>query len=250
MKMNTKLETAGTRPAARRSASPALWPGLLSCLLLAACATQHPEADAHKPGAGVARYRELVVFSTDAIRQALQSLDQLTAKPGRESFDTFAETVRRLESDSIRVRARSQAMEARGEAYFTEWTERLAQVEDPAARQLAEQRRDALKQDFDHLLDSVRQARQAFSTFLPALRHLRNTLEQNPGLESVNSARALVAEAEISGHQVQEKLADIMAQLNLISARLEAEPAAHAPPPSQSLRQPQAGPALAAAQPQ
>jgi len=213
MKIQAPSETVEISPKKCLSARSLFWSGLLLCLLLGACATSHSGAP-NRPGSGIAQYRALVVLSRDEIGQTLQVLDQLAAKPDRDSFGAFAQSVRRLEIDSISVRARSQAMEARGAAYFAEWAEHLTQMEDSAARKAAEQQRDELKGSFDRVMALAHEARQAFNAFLPDLRRLRATVETNPGPETVASGRELIAGAETSGHQVQEKLAAILAELD------------------------------------
>jgi len=204
----------------------------LLCLALAACATNPSSTTANRPGARVAEYRELVIFSRDAIRQSLLTLDQLAAKPDPRSFGAFAESVRQLEANSISIRARSQTMEARGSVYFAEWTEHVKQIADEAARKAAEQRLAELKQNFDDLLASAHQARQEFDTFLPDLRRLRARLEQNPDPETIISARGMIDEAETSGRRVQEKLTDMLAELEHLNLPKTGEPRVASPAPA------------------
>jgi hypothetical protein len=212
-----------------------VWVCLLPLLLLAAgssaCAARHfrPATSQHK--SGVAEYREVVVFAITAIKATLDSMDQLTIQPDTRSFKAFAESVHRLEVDSIEVRARTRAMEARGEAYFAQWQEQLTRMNDDGARQRAEEHREELKRSFDQILLSVRVTRQSFEFFLAGLHRLRARLEPNPDLASVNATRALLASTESSGHEVQEGLADILAELNSIAVQL-------APPKANEPKQP------------
>ncbi len=93
-------------------------------------------------------------------------------------------------------------------------------MEDPAGRQLAEQHRDELKRSYDHVLQTARQTRQAFDSFVAGLHHIRAKVEKDPSLETVNATRSLIAGTEKSGHEVQEQLSDILAELNVISANI------------------------------
>jgi hypothetical protein len=205
------------------------WIGLLLLLVavagLTSCATQHTQSVVSKPGGGLVEYREIVVFAMTAMRSAQDSLEQLTVHPDRKAFATFAESVNRIEVDSIQIRARGQAMEARGDAYFEQWRERLARMNDESARRLAEERRDELKRSCDHIFQTARETRQTFKSFLAGLHQLRAKLEMDPGYRSIDSARALIASTQKSGHQVDEELAEILAELNSLSARLTASAA-------------------------
>ncbi len=100
-------------------ADAARWVGPLTLAALTACAT-HRAGPTTKPGSGVAEYRQIVVFSLHSIDMTLASLERLTIEPNRKSFDAFNERVHQREVDSVGVRARAQAMEARGDAYFAQ----------------------------------------------------------------------------------------------------------------------------------
>jgi hypothetical protein len=184
------------------------------------CATGKTQTPGNKPGSGVAEYRRIVVHSMDVINETMESLNELTAVPNAKSFKEFAEEVHRLEVDSVEIRARAQAMEARGDAYFAQWQERLTQIGDAAERKTAEARRDELKRSFDHILQSARETREAFQPFLSGAHRISAKLETNPGLDSVNAARTLIADTQKAGHKTQEQLSDILAELNVVAAKL------------------------------
>ncbi len=206
------------------------WRGFWTCLILilfvagfTSCSTQPAQSTppaAGRPGGGLVEYREIVVLAMTAMNSAQNSLDQLTVHPDRNTFAAFAGSVNRIEVDSIQVRARGKAMEARGDAYFEQWRERLARMNDEQARKLAEERRDELKRSCDHIFQTARETRQTFNSFLSGLHQLRAKLESDPGYRSVDSARALIAGTQKSGHQVEEGLAEILVELNSLSARL------------------------------
>ena len=76
--------------------------------------------------------------------QTLRALDEISVQANRDprpAYEAFAKAVHRLEVDSIKVRARTQAMRARGDAYFEHWEEYLAGVKNEQVRQLAEEHR-------------------------------------------------------------------------------------------------------------
>ena len=84
----------------------------------------------------------------------LRSLDEISVQAHRDprpAYEAFAKAVHRLEVDSIRMRARTHAMRARGDAYFEHWEEYLATVKNEQVRKLAEEHRPELKQSFEQL---------------------------------------------------------------------------------------------------
>ncbi len=205
--------------------SRGVWICLLSLLAvvgLVSCATKQSQPPASRPGGGLAEYREIVIFAMKAMRNSQDALEQLTVHPDRKSFDAFSESVNQIAVDSIQVRARSKAMEARGDAYFEQWRERLARMNDGPSRQLAEEHRAELKESCDHIFQTARETRPTFNSFLSGLREIRAKLETNPDYHSIDSARTLIASTQKSGHQVNEGLSEMLAELNSLSARLAA----------------------------
>src|SRR5688500_13110177 len=89
-------------------------------LLLAGCAT--PAGD--KPGSGIAEYRKITREAHRSVAATVDALEDLNLRtPALANFDrAFHE----LELTSVKVRARAEAIIARGQAYFDEWKGHLA----------------------------------------------------------------------------------------------------------------------------
>lgn len=153
----------------------------LICCLVAGCATSKSSSFAARPGAGLREYRQLVTDLRKATVASQQSVEQLAAVSQVKSnaaFGQFDESLHSLEVASIKARARADAMERRGRAYFDEWTEEIAEVQDAAARKVATGQFDNLQLHFESILADSRQVRQEFRKFLDGLRALRGS---NPG---------------------------------------------------------------------
>src|SRR5580765_5200908 len=95
------------------------WRALLTGVVLGlfpGCAT-HPDAtSAPRPGSGVYEYRQLTSESVTGVLKALGWLEQVSAQAGRcpsKIVSGFAKQVEQLQVESIRVRARGQAIRAR-----------------------------------------------------------------------------------------------------------------------------------------
>lgn len=225
------LTNFGTPSFGRRGIWICLLPLLAATAGLTSCATKDTRPAAGRPGGGVAEYRQIVVDAMTAMNSAQDALKQLMVRPDQKTFATFAESVNRIEVDSIQIRARGKAMEARGDAYFEQWRERLDRMNDAAARQLAEERREELKRSCDHIFQTARETRQIFNSYLSGLHQIRAKLEADPGYRSIDSARTLITGTQKSGHQVEEGLSEILAELNSLSARLASSGAAGAKQP-------------------
>src|SRR5262249_48337245 len=86
-------------------------------LSLTGCQTNPPPGNAaSRPGSGLAEYLELVNQARQAVDSARNSLDSLDHQTGTASpavVSAFSDEVDRLSSASVRIRARSQAMQTR-----------------------------------------------------------------------------------------------------------------------------------------
>jgi hypothetical protein len=174
-------------------------------------------------------YRQLAVLSMKQVDATLRALDEVEAqakdKP-RPAYTAFANAVQQLEVDSVRVRARTAAMRARGNAYFENWEKYLSTVPREDVRRLAEERRADLRKSYDEIQAASQQARETFRPFLTDLQKLRAVLEAQPDLAHIDAQKALFLAAKDKGRGVQQALDRILAEMNSIIAMLTPPPAA------------------------
>jgi hypothetical protein len=172
-------------------------------------------------------YRQLVVQAMKQVDIAMRALDEVEVqakdKP-RPAYEAYAAAVQRIEVDSVRVRARTAAMRARGDAYFEHWVEYLAGVPREDVRRLAEEHRADLKQNFEEIKAGAQQARETFRPFLSDLQKLRAVLEANPSLAGINAQKPLVLATKDKGREVQQALDRILAAMNSVTALLTPPP--------------------------
>jgi hypothetical protein len=153
----------------------------------------------------------------------LRSLDEISVQAHRDprpAYEAFAKAVHRIEVDSIKMRARTQAMRARGDAYFEHWEEYLATVKSEQVRKLAEEHRPELKQSFEQVHLAAQQVREGFRPFLSDLQKLRAVLEADPTLGHIDAQKGLILAAKDKGRQVQQGLDRILAEMNSTTALL------------------------------
>jgi hypothetical protein len=168
-------------------------------------------------------YRQIVVQAMSQIDATLSALDEVAVQANRDprpAYQAFAKAVHRLEVDSIKVRARTQAMRARGDAYFENWEAYLAGVKNQQVRTLAEQRRPELKRSFEQAQSASQQVREGFRPFLSDLQKLRATLEADPSLAGIDAAKDLILAAKDKGRQVLQGLDRVLAEMNAMTALL------------------------------
>jgi hypothetical protein len=151
------------------------------------------------------------------MRAALASLANVSAQSNQcppEVLSACSTEMQRLQVESMPLRVRAQAMQARGEAYFERWHEHLAQVKDPEVRALAEQNRPALEERFRKIKAITQDAREALGPFQANLRKVRNALESDPASIGASSTREWMATAKAEGERVERYLGEIVGQLD------------------------------------
>jgi len=192
-------------------------------VFLAGCVTKPQDPNASAPREDVAELHQIVVDAQQLVRATLQSLDRTATRtpcPPR-AWRTFARDIQRLEVDSFKVRARAQAIRTRGQAYFEQWQERLASVQDPEVRRLAEQRREHLQERFSRIRLHAEQARAALQPFMAGLRRLRNELENDPAATGTDSMKELIRNTRDNGQKVEADLTAIRQELDAVAAMLK-----------------------------
>jgi hypothetical protein len=209
---------------------PVSWIGFVLAVLLSGCATSKVGSRAPLPENGIEEYRQLTSEALDSVLLALRSLDQVGAQAGHCPSNVvvaFSDEVQRLQVESLRVRARSQAIQARGDAYFAAWSENLARMKDPQVRQLAERFRPELERSFARIKLESQQAGDAFRPFLHGLRELRVELEAKGGSLDTESATRQLRATRAQGELVLQRLGAVSGELLVVSRMLTpAKPAA------------------------
>ena len=208
------------------------WPArmLLAAALafLAGCASKTNTRTLPVPRQDLAEYRQVASDAQKVVHATLVSLDRATAQVPCPPcvIKVFSKDVQDLEVDSFKIRARARAIRARGEAYFEQWHEHLRHVQDPVARQLAEQHHEQLQEQFAKVRGATKQAREAFQPFLAGLHRLNNGLQNDPAIASTPAMQRLIAMTREEGAKVEASLAAVTADLNAAAAMLKPERAA------------------------
>lgn len=219
------------RGAVRNSRNHARWLPLAAVVaVLLGCASMGSNPKAPTPRQDFQEYRQIVVQAMSQVDGTLRALDEVSVQANRdprEAYQAFARAVHRLEVDSIKVRARTQAMRARGDAYFEHWEDSLAVAKNEQVRKLAEEHRAQLKQSFDDARLASQQVREVFRPFLSDVQKLRAVLEAEPSLTHIASEKSLILAAKDKGRQVQQGLDRLLVEMNSMTALLRPPDATH-----------------------
>jgi hypothetical protein len=186
--------------------------------IIAGCAThQTARKPMPPPKDDIAQTRQFVGDSLKASQAALRTLDRISALTNACPPALFAQLAReahRLNVDSLKVRARAQAMKERGPAYFEQWHLNLARHPDPQVRRAAAQAKERLNESFGRVEQSFQPLREAFRPFQAGLRRLVNGLEKDPASAQADSSKALIGSATENGRKVVASLTSVLKELD------------------------------------
>ena len=193
---------------------------LLTCgaaLLAAGCASHGPP----RPGSGLAEYRKVLVEVRQAALASNDALDGIQNSSGDKAAKTierFDRAFEKFEVVSIRARAKVDAMEARGAAYFEEWQREITGSTNEVVRQQEQARASELRRHFEKILASSRQTREAFRPYLAGLRELRAALANNGSPQPVKAAEAKIAGIRDGASRLDRAFADLLREVDAATA--------------------------------
>jgi hypothetical protein len=194
-----------------------------AALLLAGCGTTAGYKQADRTGAGIAEMRAEVVNGQKAIDQTVLALEQVAATANtdpRRAFEQYSKSLASLESTATKTRKRSEEIKARGQAYFKQWEQELAQVKNPEIRQLAEQRKAKLEAAFDSIKQYAEPLKTQFDPWLSDLKDLKTYLSNDLTIAGVDAAKSLFAKTLAEGVEVQKSMNALVGELNTVAATL------------------------------
>lgn len=197
---------------------------LAAGLLALGCASSDkPKETPPRPGAGIAEYRQIASTAQAGLANVMDALARVAAEKSvcsAQVLSNFSAEVQRVQVDSMQLRARALAIQARGDAYFERWHENIARVEDPKIRALAEERRPLLEASFTKIKELSQENREAFKPFLTDLRQLRNDLEKDPANLASSVSQERIRDAMENGQHMERCLAEVVTELDLMKAMI------------------------------
>jgi hypothetical protein len=194
---------------------------LFFVLAAGGCATAKNGQDAPRPGQGIVEYQELVTEAQHTVGRALNALDRTSqAAPccSHRDIEALSDEVQHLQVDSLRIRARVQVIQERGDAWFQNWHQHVTQISDPRIRALANEHRPELEQHFVAIKENSIQTRAAFGPFFNGLREIRTALEKDPAAIQFGPMQDHVRTTRARGQEVQERLAATSRELRSMQA--------------------------------
>jgi hypothetical protein len=191
--------------------------------LIAGCASNPPTDNRPRIGHGAQEYLKITGESVTAVLDALHALDRVAAQTNQcppKVVAAFSREVDQLQVESLKIRSRAQAIQARGNAYFEAWSGNPTSPSNPQSGKIAEYL-PQMHQAFDRIKQVSQNTGQEFKPFLSGLRTLRVQLDTNPSAVGTNDTRELIRTTREHGTQVVQNLGALRAELKAVIPVLE-----------------------------
>lgn len=193
--------------------------------LLAGCGSTKNYKQADKTGEGIAEFKAEILNGKKAIDATMTALDQVAASAStdpRKAYEQYSKSVGNLESTADKVRKRSEDMQAKGKAYFTQWEQQLAQVKNPEIQKLAADRKAKLQEAFDNIKTVAEPLKEKFNPWMSDLKDLQTYLGNDLTVNGIDSAKSLFQKTRAQGMEVQASMDKLIDELNTIFATITA----------------------------
>jgi hypothetical protein len=192
-------------------------------LLVTGCGTTSGYKQADKTGAGIAEFRDEIVKGKAAIDATMKSLGDIASTANtdpRKAFEQYSKDVANLDSTAAKIRKRGQDMKEQGQAYFKQWEQQMASVQNPEIRTLAEQRKAKLQETFDKIKLLTEPLKAQFDPWMSDLKDLQKYLSNDLTVAGVDAAKPQFTKTQTEGVEVQKLIDGLIAELNTIAATI------------------------------
>jgi hypothetical protein len=160
----------------------------------------------------IEKAEELVKEATSAREQIGKTLDTYNSifaddtKDVRKAYKGVEGEMAKSEKKRDDVRKKLDEMKIEAEAYFTGWSESLAQIGNPDLRKRSETRMAETRGQFDGILDAVREAREAYEPFMTSLKDQWTYLGHDLNPSGISSLKPDADKLKVQAKGLFEKI--------------------------------------------
>lgn len=192
--------------------------------VIAGCAsTGYEKADATSTSLQKAAQR--IDQSNLQIDTVLTNLSALVNSPDenlKPQFAKFNTAMNHLESLAKNVRDDANDMQTEGAAYFSNWDEELAKINNENIRSRSADRKNAAAEQFDQVKAGYLHAKNDFTPFMSDLEDIRTALATDLTADGLNSIRSVVNKANTDAATLRLALNNLSADFKKLGVSLSA----------------------------
>jgi hypothetical protein len=167
------------------------------------------------------RTRKALDEAQGQVGATLVSLHALRSTPAeglKDGFRRYQEDVEKLGEEGADAKRRATAMQEEADEHVRQWQTEMATVKDPAIKATLEDRRRAVRSNFELLKLYAQDARKAYGPFLAGNKDIVQALTIDLSPAAIASLSESIDRVLLDGKALQERLAMMERALNNIAA--------------------------------
>jgi hypothetical protein len=201
--------------------------GALACacaatLLFTGCASTPADRAASMAG-DVTQVSKQLESSRAAVTQVLTTLNQLVTQPSgdmRGQYKDYLDSVKNLQKTSDKVDASVNTMQVASEAYFADWGNQIAAMNDSTLKQLNTERKQQAISSLADLKANVQKVRAAYQPLARDLNDIGLYLGNNLTTDGITAMKPRLDDIKVEAVSVRDALSNAAQSLSQFSATL------------------------------
>jgi|SoiMethySBSTD1v2_1073268.scaffolds.fasta_scaffold44893_2 chromosome segregation ATPase len=163
-------------------------------------------------GASITKAADQIEKGIQELDTTVASLHALVDQPAADlnpQRKTFEKSLSALEGTAADVSETATAMRERGQAYFAQWDQQLASIQNEDIRERSTERRTAIEASLNKLQGDYTEAKTAFEPLLATLRDIRTALKADLTMNGIKALTPTVKEVDKEAGSVSKELRDL-----------------------------------------
>jgi methyl-accepting chemotaxis protein len=209
-----------------RSTSAAL--ALCASLALFACKSSDSGQDT---GSSITKAADQIDLGIKQLEATMLSLHDLTDRPAADltvQRSAFEKNLSELEGTAKEVSETSAEMQAKGQAYFAQWEQQVASIQNEDIREQSADRRKTIEATFTKVRKEYEESKESFDPVLNDLRDIRTALRADLTLNGIDSLKSTVKKVDKNANKAKDNLRDLSEQFRELGVNLSR----NGPPPA------------------
>jgi uncharacterized protein YukE len=140
----------------------------------------------------------------------------------------YEKSLAELESTAKEVSSTSAEMQAKGQAYFAQWDQQVASIQNEDIREQSADRRKTIEATFTKVRKDYEDTKESFDPVLNDLRDIRTALKADLTMKGVDGLKSTVKKVDKNANKSKENMKDLSEQFRALGVNLSR----NGPPPA------------------
>jgi len=200
-----------------------LFAATLAIGIFAGCSSSSGYQKGARAGTALNQAADGITRTDTQIERTLAALNDLLDNPQpdlRRQFRTFTSEVDSLDSMARRISSQADSMKSRGAAYFEQWSQDLATIQNEDIRRRSEARQQEVASRFQEIATSYTEVKTAFQPFISDLRDVQRFLSTDLTPGGLDAARKIAAKATVDAVPIRASLTKLAGEFREMGVAL------------------------------